>query len=62
MREPTFLILTSPAAGARHGYGIMTHVAQISDGRIRLRARTAKTVSDLRRVLPDLPEHCGPFP
>ena len=40
MREPTFLILTALAAGAQHGYGIMTDVAQISDGRVRLRAGT----------------------
>ena len=38
MREPTFLILTALAAGARHGYGIMTDVAEISGGRVRLRA------------------------
>jgi DNA-binding PadR family transcriptional regulator len=40
MREPTFLILTALAAGPQHGYGIMTDVAQISDGRVRLRAGT----------------------
>ena len=40
MREPTFLILTALAAGAQHGYGIMTDVAQISGGRVRLRAGT----------------------
>jgi DNA-binding PadR family transcriptional regulator len=38
MREPTFLILTALAAGAQHGYGIMTDVAGISGGRVRLRA------------------------
>jgi DNA-binding PadR family transcriptional regulator len=38
--EPTFLILTALAAGAQHGYGIMTDVSQISDGRVRLRAGT----------------------
>jgi DNA-binding PadR family transcriptional regulator len=38
LREPTFLILTALAAGAQHGYGIMTDVAEISDGRVRLRA------------------------
>jgi DNA-binding PadR family transcriptional regulator len=37
LREPTFLILTSLAAGAQHGYGVMTDVAQISGGRVRLR-------------------------
>ena len=40
MREPTFLILTALAAGAQHGYGIMADVAQISGGRVRLRAGT----------------------
>jgi len=38
LREPTFLILTALAAGAQHGYGIMTDVAEISAGRVRLRA------------------------
>jgi|SRR6476646_8532292 len=40
LREPTFLILTALAAGAQHGYGIMTDVSQISCGRVRLRAGT----------------------
>ena len=40
LREPTFLILTALAAGPQHGYGIMTDVAQISEGRVRLRAGT----------------------
>ena len=40
LREPTFLILTALAAGPQHGYGIMTDVAQISGGRVRLRAGT----------------------
>ena len=31
MQEPTFLILTALAAGAQHGYGIMTDVARISE-------------------------------
>lgn len=44
MREPTFLILTALAAGAQHGYGIMTDVAQISDGRVRLHAGTLYAV------------------
>ena len=38
LREPTFLILTALAAGAQHGYGIMTDVGKISGGRVRLRA------------------------
>ena len=40
LREPTFLILTALAVGPQHGYGIMTDVAQISGGRVRLRAGT----------------------
>jgi PadR family transcriptional regulator PadR len=40
LREPTFLILTSLAAGAKHGYGIMSDVAAVSDGRVKLRAGT----------------------
>jgi len=40
LREPTFLILTALAAGAQHGYGIMTDVARISEDRVRLRAGT----------------------
>ena len=38
LREPSFLILTALAAGPQHGYGIMTDVAGISAGRVRLRA------------------------
>jgi DNA-binding PadR family transcriptional regulator len=44
LREPTFLILTALAAGTQHGYGIMTDVARISDGRVRLRAGTLYAV------------------
>ncbi|HEX5294984.1 MAG TPA: PadR family transcriptional regulator [Streptosporangiaceae bacterium] len=40
LQEPTFLLLTALAAGAQHGYGIMTDVAEISAGRVRLRAGT----------------------
>jgi DNA-binding PadR family transcriptional regulator len=46
MQEPTFLILTSLAAGPQHGYGIMTDVAQISDGRVKLRAGTLYAALD----------------
>jgi DNA-binding PadR family transcriptional regulator len=46
MQEPTFLILASLAAGPQHGYGIMTDVAQISDGRVRLRAGTLYAALD----------------
>ena len=46
MQEPTFLILTALAAGAQHGYGIMTDVTRISDGRVRLRAGTLYAALD----------------
>jgi hypothetical protein len=32
MQEPTFLILTAPAAAPLHGYSIMTEVRSISAG------------------------------
>jgi DNA-binding PadR family transcriptional regulator len=40
LREPTFLVLTALAAGARHGYGIIKDVEAISNGAVRLRAGT----------------------
>lgn len=40
LREPTFLILTSLASGPRHGYGIIQDIAELSDGRVRLKAGT----------------------
>ena len=46
LQEPTFLILTALAAGAQHGYGIMTDVADISAGRVRLRAGTLYAALD----------------
>jgi DNA-binding PadR family transcriptional regulator len=46
MQEPTFLILTALADGAHHGYGIMTDVAAISGGRVRLRAGTLYAALD----------------
>jgi DNA-binding PadR family transcriptional regulator len=46
MQEPTFLILTALAAGPQHGYGIMTDVAEISAGRVRLRAGTLYAALD----------------
>jgi DNA-binding PadR family transcriptional regulator len=49
MQEPTFLILTALAAGAQHGYGIMTDVRRISDGRVRLRAGTLYAALDRLR-------------
>jgi DNA-binding PadR family transcriptional regulator len=50
MQEATFLVLTSLAAGSQHGYGILTDVAQISGGRVRLRAGTLYTALDRLRA------------
>ena len=49
MQEPTFLILTALAAGAQHGYGIMTDVAEISSDRVTLRAGTLYAALDRLR-------------
>ena len=49
MQEATFLILTALAEGSQHGYGIITEVGQISDGRVRLRAGTLYTALDRLR-------------
>jgi DNA-binding PadR family transcriptional regulator len=49
MQEATFLILTALAAGSQHGYGIIREVAQISGGRVRLRAGTLYTALDRLR-------------
>ncbi|MGH8876472.1 MAG: PadR family transcriptional regulator [Stackebrandtia sp.] len=40
MREPTFLILTALAREPLHGYGIITEVSQLSQGRVGLRPGT----------------------
>ncbi len=50
MQEATFLILTALASGSQHGYGIMADVAQISGGRVRLRAGTLYSALDRLRV------------
>ncbi|HUZ70631.1 MAG TPA: helix-turn-helix transcriptional regulator [Candidatus Saccharimonadales bacterium] len=50
MQEATFLILTALAAGSQHGYGIISDVAQISDGRVRLRAGTLYSALDRLRI------------
>jgi DNA-binding PadR family transcriptional regulator len=49
MREPSFLVLTALADGPQHGYGIMADVAQISQGRVRLRAGTLYAALDRLR-------------
>ncbi|MFC4590267.1 PadR family transcriptional regulator [Sphaerisporangium corydalis] len=50
MQEATFLILTALAGGSRHGYGIITDVAQISGDRVRLRAGTLYSALDRLRL------------
>jgi DNA-binding PadR family transcriptional regulator len=46
MQEATFMILTALAKGTTHGYGIITDVEEISDGRVRLRPGTLYTALD----------------
>lgn len=46
LREATFLILASLAAGPQHGYGIMREVEEMSTGRVVLRAGTLYTALD----------------
>ena len=50
MQEATFLILTSLAERSQHGYGIINDVAEISGGRVRLRAGTLYTALDRLRM------------
>jgi DNA-binding PadR family transcriptional regulator len=50
MQEATFLILTALAAGSQHGYGIISDVGQISDGRVQLRAGTLYSALDRLRI------------
>jgi DNA-binding PadR family transcriptional regulator len=50
MQEASFLILTALAAGSQHGYGIIADIAQISDGRVRLRAGTLYAALDRLRL------------
>jgi DNA-binding PadR family transcriptional regulator len=49
MQEATFLILTALAAESQHGYGILSDIAQISSGRVRLRPGTLYTALDRLR-------------
>jgi DNA-binding PadR family transcriptional regulator len=50
MQEATFLILTALAGGSQHGYGIITEVKQISNGRVELRAGTLYTALNRLRT------------
>ncbi len=46
LQEPSFLILTSLAAGPQHGYGMILDVGRISNGRVTLRAGTLYAALD----------------
>jgi DNA-binding PadR family transcriptional regulator len=46
MREPTFFILTALAETPLHGYGVMRAVAELSGGRVTLRAGTLYAALD----------------
>lgn len=50
MHEATFLILTALAAGSQHGYGIISEVTDISEGRVKLRPGTLYTALDRLRT------------
>ncbi|WP_157545332.1 PadR family transcriptional regulator [Hamadaea tsunoensis] len=46
MREPTYFILTALLDGPLHGYAIISQVAQLSSGRVRLAAGTLYAALD----------------
>jgi len=46
MREPTMLVLTSLAGGRKHGYALIADAAELSDGRVRLKAGTLYAALD----------------
>lgn len=50
MQEATFMILTALAESSQHGYGIIGEVAEISGGRVQLRAGTLYTALDRLRA------------
>jgi DNA-binding PadR family transcriptional regulator len=50
MQEATFMILTALANGSQHGYGIISEVQEISDGRVKLRPGTLYTALDRLRA------------
>ncbi|MBF9130425.1 PadR family transcriptional regulator [Plantactinospora sp. S1510] len=63
LREPTFLILTALAREPMHGYGIVSEVAALSDGRLALRPGTLygalDRLTDEGLVEPDREEVVG---
>lgn len=46
MREPTYLILTALGAGPTHGYALLQAVAELSGGRVQLKAGTLYAALD----------------
>lgn len=40
MREPTYLLLTALLDGPKHGYGMISSVKELSNGRVTLRVGT----------------------
>ena len=46
LQEPSFLILTALAAGAKHGYALIQEVERLSAGRVVLRPGTLYTALD----------------
>jgi PadR family transcriptional regulator len=50
MQEATFMILTALANDSQHGYGIISEVQEISDGRVKLRPGTLYTALDRLRA------------
>ncbi|MDG4821094.1 PadR family transcriptional regulator [Asanoa sp. WMMD1127] len=50
LREPTYLILTSLAAGPRHGYAVIEDVRDISAGRVVIGVGTLYTAIDRLRA------------
>jgi DNA-binding PadR family transcriptional regulator len=50
MREPTFLVLTALAGEPRHGYAVIEDIADMTGGRVRLRAGTLYAALDRLRT------------
>ncbi|MGX6606261.1 PadR family transcriptional regulator [Micromonosporaceae bacterium Da 78-11] len=50
MREPTFLVLTALAGEPQHGYAVLADIAQMTGGRVRLRAGTLYAALDRLRT------------
>ncbi|MGF1430875.1 PadR family transcriptional regulator [Kitasatospora sp. LaBMicrA B282] len=46
MQEPTLLLLTALADAPRHGYALIQEIAEISEGRVRMRTGTLYAALD----------------